>query len=223
MARHTEAAYHAIRDLIVGLELAPGTAIDQRDLAHSLGMGRAPVREALHLLAREQLVEVYPRRGAFVAGVDARQLTSLCEVRSAMEPEAARLAAQRASTEERGQLASLLADLALWEGDERELVNLDERIHRTIFRSAHNQMLEAMLLQCYRLALRFWCLALDRTEALNDTPGPRRELLRAICDGRAEEAWSLMREAVHDYERTMRRALLLRGKQGALDTVVASP
>src|SRR5262245_56022986 len=67
-------AYHEIRHLIVSLELPPGAVIDERDLIERLGIGRTPVREALRRLALERLVEVYPRRGMFVTGVDVRQL-----------------------------------------------------------------------------------------------------------------------------------------------------
>ena len=66
-------AYHAIREMIVSVELRPGAVIDERRLMERLGIGRTPTREALRRLAQERLVEVYPRRGMFVAdiGVDA--------------------------------------------------------------------------------------------------------------------------------------------------------
>ena len=62
------------------------------------------MREALRRLAQEQLVEVFPRRGMFVTGVDVRDLARISEVRAALEPEAARLAAERA-TDERARRA----------------------------------------------------------------------------------------------------------------------
>ena len=96
-----EKAYDAIRDLIVSLELAPGAVIDERELMERLGIGRTPVREALRRLAHEGLVEVYPRRGMFVTGVDVRELARLSEVRAVLEPEAARLAAERATEADR--------------------------------------------------------------------------------------------------------------------------
>src|ERR1700756_4502205 len=52
--------------------------------------------------------------------------------------------------------------VALWQGDEQELVILDERIHRAIDRCAHNQLLETMPVQYYVLALRIRRLALHR-------------------------------------------------------------
>src|SRR2546430_5848274 len=106
-----EKAYHAIRDLIVALELAPGAVIEERELMERLGIGRTAVREALRRLAYERLVEVYPRRGMFVTGVDVRELARLSEVRLVLEPEAARLAAERATEGDRDTLAGLLEEL----------------------------------------------------------------------------------------------------------------
>ncbi len=50
-------AYHAIRDMIVSLDLRPGGVIDERRLIEELGIGRTPIREALRRLAQERLVE----------------------------------------------------------------------------------------------------------------------------------------------------------------------
>src|SRR5207247_7827443 len=97
--------------MIVSLELRPGAVIDERALMERLGIGRTPTREALRRLAQERLVEVYPRRGMFVTSVEIRDLASLTEVRSLLESHVARLAAQRATDEDRSALESLLDEL----------------------------------------------------------------------------------------------------------------
>jgi DNA-binding GntR family transcriptional regulator len=199
-------AYHAIRDLIVALELAPGAVIDERELIERLEIGRTPVREALRRLAQEQLVEVYPRRGMFVTGVDVRQLAKLSEVREVLEPAAARLAAERASDEDRAEIAELLEELEA--GDDRTLIDLDERIHRAVYRSAHNDFLEATLEQYYVLALRIWAMALDQAHELKDAVQEHRALLEAIRDGDPEQAAETMRSHVQNFEQAMRRVLL---------------
>ena len=138
-------AYQAIRELIVSLELAPGAVIDERELMERLGIGRTPVREALRRLAHERLVEVYPRRGMFVTTVDVRDLARLCEVRAVLEPEAARLAAERATKLDLEGINALIEELLdPRRRDDRALIDLDERIHRTIYRTSHNQLLEAI-------------------------------------------------------------------------------
>ena len=105
----SDRAYYAIRELIVTLELPPGSVVSERDLMVRLGTGRTPVREALRDLAREQLVEVYPRRGIFVSGVDVGDIAGLSEVRLVLESRAARLAAVRRSNAELVATEGLLA------------------------------------------------------------------------------------------------------------------
>jgi len=205
MTSLADKAYHEIRGLIVSLELAPGALIDERELIGRLEIGRTPVREALRRLAHERLVEVYPRRGMFVTGVDVRELARLSEVRELLEPEAARLAAERATDADRDQLAALLAEL---DASGSELMDLDERIHRAVYRAAHNDLLEATLEQYYVLALRIWSIALDRAHELEEAVEAHRTLLEAIQAGDAERAADTMRAHVQDFEQAMHRVLL---------------
>ena len=198
-------AYHAIRGLIVSLELAPGAVIEERNLIERLGIGRTPVREALRRLAQERLVEVYPRRGMFVTGVDVRELARLSEVRVVLEPEAARLAAERATDADRAELAALVEEL---DAGGSELIGLDERIHRAVYRAAHNDLLEATLEQYYVLALRIWTIALDHAHELEEAVEAHRALLEAINDGDCERAAETMRAHVQNFEQAMHRVLL---------------
>lgn len=197
-------AYIGIRDLIVSLELPPGALIDERQLVESLGIGRTPVREALRRLAQEQLVEVFPRRGMFVTGVDVRDLARISEVRAALEPEAARLAATRATDAERDDLAEL--------GDRitrgTDLMALDERIHRAVYAAAHNHLLEKTLGEYYVLALRIWMIALERAEDLEEAVEAHRGLIHEIVVGNGDGAARHMRSHVENFERAMREVLV---------------
>jgi DNA-binding GntR family transcriptional regulator len=205
VASLADKAYHEIRGLIVSLELAPGAVIDERELIERLEIGRTPVREALRRLAQERLVEVYPRRGMFVTGVDVRELARISEVREMLEPEAARLAAERATDADRAELASLVEEL---DRGGSELMELDERIHRAVYRAAHNDLLEATLEQYYVLALRIWSIALDRAHELEEAVEAHRALLEAIQAGDGERAADTMRAHVQDFEQAMHRVLL---------------
>jgi DNA-binding GntR family transcriptional regulator len=197
-------AYLAIRDLIVSLELPPEGLIDERQLVEGLGIGRTPVREALRRLAQEQLVEVFPRRGMFVTGVDVRDLARISEVRAALEPEAARLAAERATDAERDDLAQL--------GDRitrgTDLMALDERIHRAVYAAAHNNLLEKTLGEYYVLALRIWMIALERAEDLEEAVEAHRELIHEVVVGNGDGAARHMRAHVENFERAMREVLV---------------
>jgi DNA-binding GntR family transcriptional regulator len=197
-------AYLAIRNLIVSLELAPGALIQEPVLMDKLGFGRTPVREALRRLAQEQLVEVFPRRGMFVTNVDVRDLARISEVREALEPEAARLAAERATDDERDELA-VLGDSIKRGAD---LMAIDERIHRAIYAAAHNHLLEKTLGEYYVLAHRIWMIALDRNEALEEAVEAHRNLVHAIINGAGDQAADMMRAHVQNFEKAMHRVLV---------------
>ena len=118
----SDRAYYRIRELIVSLALPPGSILNERELMRELGLGRTPVREALRTLAREQLVEVYPRRGHLrLRASTSGDLAGLSEVRLALETAAARLAAEHATAEDRARCSELLEELerAADERDER--------------------------------------------------------------------------------------------------------
>jgi DNA-binding GntR family transcriptional regulator len=205
----SDRAYFRIRELIVSLELRPGSLVNERELMERLGLGRTPVREALRTLAREKLVEVYPRRGMFVSSVDVRDLAGLSEVRRPLESYAARLAAERSTAEDRVETLSLLEELdrAAGEHDERTLIELDQRIHRHVYSCTQNPFLETTLNEYYVLTLRIWFIALERVARLEDAIQEHRELLEAIRDGDPERAESVMSRHVAGFEQAIRRVL----------------
>src|SRR5207248_7392254 len=97
-------------------------------------------------------------------GVVVRDLARICGVRAALEPEAARLAAERATDEERDELADLGGQIKRG----ADLMALDERIHRAVYAAAHNHLLEKTLGEYYVLAMRIWMIALGRAQDLEE-------------------------------------------------------
>ncbi len=85
----------AILQRILSGEFEPGTRLLEDRLAEELGVSRNPVRESIRALEATGLVEVRPRRGAYVVDVDRDDLIQLLRVRSVLEGYAAELAAQR--------------------------------------------------------------------------------------------------------------------------------
>jgi DNA-binding GntR family transcriptional regulator len=201
-------AYYAIREWIVTLDLPPGSVVNERELMGRLGVGRTPVREALRDLAREQLVEVFPRRGMFVSSVDVGDIAGLSEVRLLLESEAARLAAERRGDGDLEETDALLEELdgAAGERNARGLIDLDQRINRHVARCAQNPFLETTLEEYYVLALRIWFVALDRV-ALDEAIAEHHAILEAIRDGDPGRAEAVMRAHVESFERAIRAVL----------------
>ena len=205
----SQQAYYLLRDRIVTLRLPPGTLVNERELMDEFGLGRTPIREALRRLADDDLVEVFPRRGIYVGPVDVGDLGAISEVRVELEGFVARLAAERATVGDRAELRALLEELETHSGsyDERELIHIDQRLHRLIYRAARNPFLESALERYFVLALRLWFLALDRIEHLESAVHEHRGLLEAIERGDASTAEAVARAHVTAFERQIRALL----------------
>ena len=81
-----------VEEILAG-ELAPGDPLVERTLAERFGLSRTPIREVLFRLQNEHLVDVFPNQGVFVRKLTPRDVRELFELREALEPLAARLAA----------------------------------------------------------------------------------------------------------------------------------
>lgn len=207
----SEEAYLRIRDRIVSLDMPPGSVVNESRLREELRIGRTPIREALQRLSRENLVKSVPHRGTFVTDVNITDLARITEVRVVLEAHAARLASDRLSAADRDIFAELLD--ALEKGpslDQRELMRLDQLIHRQIYRAARNPFLEATLERYFNLSLRLWYLVLDREIGLREALREHMELLRAILAGHPDRAEDSMRRHVTNFEHEIRKALVER-------------
>jgi DNA-binding GntR family transcriptional regulator len=195
-------AYVAMRDRIVTLRLAPGTALREDDLMRDLGLGRTPLREAVKRLALEGLVEVRPRSGTFVTGVQATDIVHIAEVRAELEAQAARLAAKRMDDSLRAAAARLDSELRAIEGTTGidAYMALDERVHRFVWEAAGNPYLLDALERLWALSLRIWHLVLERVPALPAAVEEQRALLDALVSGDARRAGARMREHVQAFE-----------------------
>lgn len=129
-----EIEYQKLRDSIISMELLPGMAISETELAAQSGVSRTPVREAVLRLARENLVEVAPKSGTFVARIPVSVLPEALIARRALEGVTALAAAKNASRSQKLELQVLLerqrefADLGDFEGFHA----FDEALHLKI-------------------------------------------------------------------------------------------
>jgi len=154
----TDRAYAEIEELIITLKLAPGSAVSESDLQSWLGIGRTPIREALHRLAREKLVTILPRRGIIVSAIDIRQQLLLLELRREIERLIARSAARRASEEERAQFVALADHFgrASKANDDVTFMRVDREFNVLCSRASHNEFAENAMGLIHSLSRRFW-------------------------------------------------------------------
>jgi len=203
-------AYETIKDRLVMLDIRPGEPLNDGLLAAELGMGRTPVREAIKRLETDHLLVSYPRRGTFATSVDITELAAIWDIRSVLEPVAARRAAENATPAARREMTELIQRLhALDESGEaqRELMSLDMSVHRLIYRAAGNPHLEDVLIRYDNLSTRIWCLVIERLPGLSGHIVEHAALLQAIVDGDADRAAGLALAHVTDFETEIRKVL----------------
>lgn len=198
-------AYVELRDRIVTLRLAPGTVLREDELMREMEIGRTPLREAVKRLVLENLVAVQPRRGTFVASVEAADIVNITAVRAELEGYAAELAAHRLDENHRAAAEALLREVEeLGEpGDQDWLMRFDERIHRFTWEAAGNPYLLETLERYFTHSLRIWYLVLDRLPGLGHAVHDQTHLLEALLAGDAGRARNIMREHVLDFEREL--------------------
>ena len=147
---------------IVRGELLPGDVVDVDRLEVDHAVSRTVVREAIKVLTTKGLLDARPKRGTFVRpraqwnlldadvmtwrdeghGPDQQLLQDLDEVRRAVEPPGARLAAERRTEQDLAEIDAALQDMvdtAHVKGDEH--IAADLRFHRAVLVASHNELL----------------------------------------------------------------------------------
>ncbi len=102
----------AVRDMILEGTLPPGSWVAEIKLCTELGVSRTPLREALKVLASENLVRLVQNRGTVVTEVEVGEVAELFEIMGALEDLVGRLTAERISD----------ADLAALQEMHRQMV-----------------------------------------------------------------------------------------------------
>jgi DNA-binding GntR family transcriptional regulator len=90
----------ALRSQILEGALQPGERVIEPELAQRFGASKTPVREALQLLVAEGLVEVLPKKGYRIRGMELTDLGEVLELRTLLEPRAAARCARWADPEQ---------------------------------------------------------------------------------------------------------------------------
>ncbi|MGI9026454.1 MAG: GntR family transcriptional regulator [Burkholderiaceae bacterium] len=154
----TDRAYADLEELIITMKLAPGSPVSESDLSSWLGIGRTPIREALHRLARERLVTILPRRGIIVSDINVTNQLLLIEVRRELERLIARSAARRADDNERAQFLDLAARFgqASKVNDDIDFMRVDREFNLLCSSASHNEFAGGAMSLIHALSRRFW-------------------------------------------------------------------
>lgn len=193
----TAAAVAHLREEIIRGGLNAGDALPESRIGALLSVSRAPVREALTILEREGLI-AYDRRGtARVCRFGLEEVRELGLMRLALEPVAARLAAERRPEPEMAAIEKNIQEL---KGSSRleDITHHDLDFHRLIVTATNNTRLAGawgnLASQFMLVMMRFHRVWNQKTRAVRETTArAHTELFRAIQSGLPSEAESIAR------------------------------
>jgi len=136
-AGEVRSAYETIKEKILDGRYAPGQPLGEMALAETYKIKRTRVRQILSKLENDRLVEKLPAKGTFVKPITPELLQAVFEIREALEPMAARLAARRRDEAELQKIAALF-ETQDWTADADSLARKEEigaDLHRFIRRT----------------------------------------------------------------------------------------
>ncbi len=154
-----------LRDDIVSGVFALGERLSEEQISRHYGVTRAPVRPTLIKLQSEGLLQILPQRGAFVFDPTPEEVRALCELRTALELEAARLALQRNHAALADRIAGLIVNMEPYAHDvmNPRYQQFDSEFHLAILEAASSNL----LLAAYRQTVH-WRFAALRSRLAND-------------------------------------------------------
>ena len=142
----SEQISNQLRDMIIQNELLPGERIRERDICAKLQVSRTPLREALHKLASEGLIDLIPNCGAVIATPSEEEVADMLQVLGVLESFAGERACQLIIQDEINEIRALQFEMlaAFSRGDRLKYFKLNQRIHLSIVKAARSETLLAM-------------------------------------------------------------------------------
>ena len=144
-----EGTFQKLRSLLVEGVIAPGSKLNERELAESLNVSRTPIREAIKRLAADGLVELIANRGAIAVQLSHADVVHTFDVIAQLEGYSCELAAKNISAATLSELEALQYEM-MASYARRDLSNyykLNLRIHHLINQAANNPVLTQLFSQ----------------------------------------------------------------------------
>ena len=186
-----------LEEEILSGERRPGDHLNELALVERFEASRTPIREAIRQLEAQGLVEIVPRKGAFVARISLKHLLEMFELMAELESVCARLAAERITPEQKAELIAVHASyepLSHTADDAEQYFEVSSEFHRKIFAATQNSALEALANSTYNRLLAYRRKQLGQGHRSPESFQEHSAVLDAILRGDGDAAAEKMRE-----------------------------
>ncbi|MCF1482430.1 MULTISPECIES: GntR family transcriptional regulator [Rhizobium/Agrobacterium group] len=168
----TEQVFELLYRQVVELELPPGAKLSEVDVAKQMGVSRQPVRDAFYRLSQQGFLMIRPQRATVVTHISERGVLQARFIRTALEMETVRAAAERLSEEQIAALDELVQRQikAMDAGDKMLFHELDDEFHRQICKMSGHEFAWALIRdsKAHMDRIRYLSLAFGAQSAIDD-------------------------------------------------------
>ena len=189
----TDLVFDELYSRVISLDLPPGARLSEADVARQMGVSRQPVRDAFYRLSQLGFMLIRPQRATKVMQISEEAVHQARFIRTALEVETTRGAAQRMTPEILAQLVDMIGQQrAAMQADEKLRFHaLDDEFHRAICRFSGHEYAWALIRdnKAHMDRVRYLSLSFGAESALQD----HEVLLEAFRSGDAEGAVERMR------------------------------
>jgi len=208
-----EHVFENLKQAIIRGHIPPGNRLVESRLANTLDISRTPVREAIHKLEREGLIEKLPRGGFSVLGFTRDDIEETFGIRSVLESYAARLAAKKHEEKDLLPLEKKIAEFqrCLDKGQIDELARINTEFHSLFYALSRSPRLIKIISDLRDQIERFRKIILRVANMPQTSNEDHQKMLRAIRARDIDKVENLVKEHI------------LKGRQAVLKALEDSP
>jgi DNA-binding GntR family transcriptional regulator len=177
-----EHVFDSLKQAIIRGNMSPGEWLVESHIAETLGISRTPVREAIHKLEREGLIERQPRGGFTVLGLSRDDIEETFGIRAVLEGYAARLAATKHSKEELEALKSKIEEFekCLDRNQLNKLTQINTEFHNMLYAMSKSPKLIHLINSLKDQIFRFRQMILKEAKMAKVSNEDHKQMLKLI-------------------------------------------
>lgn len=177
-----EQVFDRLENEILSGKFPRGTVLTEMNLVSALGVSRTPIREAIHRLEQEHIIET-TTKGIMILGVTKKDLRDIFEIRLRIEGLASAEAAKRITPEELAELreAVELQEFYVPKNDPEHVRGMDSRFHLLIYRFSGNTALCDALLPLHKKVMKYRLASVSNHSRASSSAQEHRLIYEAIA------------------------------------------
>lgn len=204
--------YENLRYRIITNDFDAGQQLYEKELMQEYNIGRTPLREIFQELQRNGLIEIIPKLGTRVVGMDLRTLRDAVQLRRELEGLAAELAALHIEPYHLKRLGQLLTNADQVKTNSmsalKKLSDIDLEFHQVIYAASGNRQLKDMIESLlYKMSMYWFQVGFSAAE-FREQFDELRELFKAIENGKHKEARKIMQRHIDHFRNVIKKNIL---------------